>query len=66
MTNYSTDAPGCAPQVYSAGSSFVDLGGNDSHLLRNEGTVNAETIAFQMIPNGATRRIDEPVPAECS
>jgi len=66
MTNYSSDTPGCAPQVYPAGSSFVDLGGTDSHLLRNEGSVSAETIAFQMIPNGATRRIDEPVPAECS
>jgi quercetin dioxygenase-like cupin family protein len=65
MTNYSSDAPGCAPQVYPTGSSFVDPGGDDSHLLRNEGTVPAETIAFQMIPNGATRRIDEPVPAGC-
>jgi quercetin dioxygenase-like cupin family protein len=66
MTNYSTDAPGCTPEVYPTGSSFVDPGGNDSHLLRNEGSVDAETIAFQMIPNGATRRIDEPVPAGCS
>ena len=66
MTNYSTDSPGCAPQVYPAGSSFVDEGGKDSHLLRNEGTVPAETIAFQMIPAGATRRIDAPVPHRCS
>jgi quercetin dioxygenase-like cupin family protein len=66
MTNYSSDSPGCAPQVYPAGSNFVDPGGNDSHLLRNEGTVPAETIAFQMIPNGTTRRIDEPVPPGCS
>lgn len=65
MTNYSSDASGCAPQVYATGSSFIDQGGDDSHLLRNEGTVPAETIAFQMIPNAATRRIDEPVPPGC-
>ena len=66
MTNYSTDSPGCAPKVYPAGSSFVDPGGSDSHLLRNEASVPAETIAFQMIPKGAARRIDEPVPPTCS
>jgi quercetin dioxygenase-like cupin family protein len=65
MTNYSSDAPGCAPHVYPAGTSFVDPGGADSHLLRNEGTVPAETIAFQLIPANATRRIDEPVPPGC-
>lgn len=66
MTNYSSDSPGCAPHVYPTGSSFVDPGGRDSHLLRNEGSVPAETIAFQMIPQDATRRIDEPVPPNCS
>jgi quercetin dioxygenase-like cupin family protein len=66
MTNYSSDTPGCAPHVYPTGSSFVDPGGDDSHLLRNDGSVPAETIAFQMIPQDATRRIDEPVPAACS
>jgi len=66
MTNYSTDSRHCPPHVYPTGSSFVDEGGKDSHLLRNEGTVPAETIAFQMIPAGATRRIDAPVPHRCS
>ncbi|TPG19770.1 cupin domain-containing protein [Pedococcus bigeumensis] len=66
VTNYTSDEPGCPPHVYTAGTNFIDTGGRDSHLLRNEGTVLAETIAVQLLPNGATRRIDEPVPASCS
>jgi quercetin dioxygenase-like cupin family protein len=66
ITNYSSDNPGCGPQVYTAGQSFVDPGGDDEHMLRNEDpTVVAETIAVQLIPAGATRRIDEPAPAGC-
>lgn len=66
VTNYSSDSPACQPQVYAAGSNFVDPGGKDSHLLRNEGTVPAETIAVQLLPSGSTRRIDEPIPDECA
>ena len=65
VTNYTSGDRACRPQVYVAGSSFVDEGGKDSHLLRNEGTVPAETIAVQLLPTGSTRRIDEPVPANC-
>ena len=66
VTNYSSEGRGCPPHVYGAGSSFIDTGGKDSHLLRNQGTVPAETIAVQLLPTGSTRRIDEPVPASCS
>ena len=59
VANYSTDSE-CAPQTYAAGSSLVDPGGSDEHMLRNEGSVTAETIAVQFIPVGATRRIDVP------
>jgi quercetin dioxygenase-like cupin family protein len=65
VTNYDSDARGCRPRVYATGDSFVDSGGKDSHLLRNEGAVAAETIAVQIVPTGATRRIDEPIPAKC-
>lgn len=65
VTNYASDEPGCAPHSYSAGSSFVDAGGTDEHVLRNEGAVAAETIAVQFLPTGATRRIDELAPANC-
>jgi quercetin dioxygenase-like cupin family protein len=66
MTNYSSDEPGCAPHTYTAGESLVDPGGDDSHMLRNEGAVTAETIAVQFLPQGATRRNDvTPAPDGC-
>lgn len=66
VTNYSSDDHACRPHVYTAGSNFVDGGGTDSHLLRNEGTFPAETIAVQLLPSGSTRRIDEPIPDDCA
>ena len=66
VTNYSTDEPGCAPQVYTAGQSFVDPGGDDQHMIRNEDpTVSAETIAVQFLPQGVDRKVDKPVPPGC-
>ncbi|HST17776.1 MAG TPA: cupin domain-containing protein [Gaiellaceae bacterium] len=65
ITNYSSDDPSCSPQVYSAGTGFVDPGGQDEHILRNEGSVVAETVAVQFLPKDATRRIDEPDPGNC-
>jgi quercetin dioxygenase-like cupin family protein len=66
ITNYSSDDPSCSPHVYTAGQSLVDPGGDDQHMLRNEDTsVTAETIAVQFLPQGATRRIDEPAPNGC-
>jgi quercetin dioxygenase-like cupin family protein len=66
VTNYSSDDPSCSPHVYTAGQSFVDPGGDDEHMLRNEDTsVTAETIAVQFLPQGATRRIDEAAPDGC-
>lgn len=53
VTNYTSADPTCSPHTYSAGSNFIDNGGNDSHLLRNTGTTPAETIAVQLLPNGA-------------
>ena len=34
-------------------------------MLRNNGTVQAETIAVQFLPKGADRKIDEPDPLNC-
>ena len=65
MTNYHGDDPTCTGQSYSAGSGFVDAGGDDVHILRNEGTVPAETVAVQLLPQGATRKIDKPDPGNC-
>ena len=66
ITNYSSDEPGCAPQTYTAGQSFVDPGGDDVHMLRTEDTtVTAETIAVQFLPQGSDRKTDQPAPAGC-
>ena len=65
ITAYEADAPNCTPTVYHAGDSFTDLGCGDVHLLRNEGTVCAVTIAVQIIPAGQMRRIDADQPANC-
>jgi len=35
------------------------------HLIRNEGTVEARSITVQLIPVGATRRIDAPAQGNC-
>jgi quercetin dioxygenase-like cupin family protein len=64
-TVYDGDDPTCTPQVYEAGSAFIDIGGGDVHLVRNENTVNLETMAFQIVPAAATRRIDAPSPGFC-
>lgn len=56
----------CTPTVYgpgaAAGAWFIDIGGGEVHLLRNEGTVEAVTVAVQFIPAGFPRRIDAPNP----
>ncbi len=65
ITNYDSDVPNCAGQVYAAGSSFTDPGGRDEHMLKNEGTQLAETIAVQFLPAGAARKTPEPTPAGC-
>jgi hypothetical protein len=44
-----------------AGTAFVDSG-DHAHIIRNEGAANLELIAFQILPEGAPRRIDEDAP----
>jgi hypothetical protein len=63
VTAYDGDDPSCTPHQYTVGQGFVDAGGDHVHVLRNEGTVEARTIAVQLIPAGALRRIDAPAPA---
>lgn len=65
ITNYLGDDPSCTPHVYSAGQSFTDEGGTHVHMIRNEGSVDAETIAVQFLPKDALRRIDAPDPLSC-
>jgi cupin domain len=65
VTDYEADDPNCTPHVYTAGMGFVDPGGSHAHIVRNEGTVQASTIAVQLIPADAKRRVDAPDPGNC-
>ena len=65
VTGYKGDDPECKPMVYTQGMAFADSGSGHVHLIRNEGTVVAQTIAVQLIPAGTARRIDAPDPGNC-
>ena len=66
VTGYEGDDASCTGVEYTVGTGFVDPGGDHVHLLRNEGAVEARTVAVQLLPAGATRRIDADKPAGCS
>jgi quercetin dioxygenase-like cupin family protein len=63
-TFYEADDPTCSPHVVQAGSGFVD-NGHDTHVVRNEGSVDLVTVVVSLVPAGFQRRIDEPAPANC-
>ena len=63
-TFYMADDPTCSPHVVHAGEGFVDSG-HDTHIVRNEGSVDLVTVVASLVPAGATRRIDEPDPGNC-
>jgi quercetin dioxygenase-like cupin family protein len=65
VTAYEGDDPNCTPHVYSQGMTFVDAGGDHVHVIRNETNAEAQTIAVQLIPKSAPRRIDAPDPGNC-
>jgi quercetin dioxygenase-like cupin family protein len=58
VTAYEGHDHDCKPHVYTTGMTFVDEGGDHKHVIRNEDTVEARTVAVQLIPAGAPRRID--------
>ena len=65
MTAYEADDPTCAPRQYTIGEGFVDEGGDHVHVLRNEQAVEARTVAVQLVPADATRRIDAATSPHC-
>jgi quercetin dioxygenase-like cupin family protein len=67
VTVYDGDDPSCTPHRYSTTgtNAFVDVGGGDVHIVRNEGTVEARAVVVQFVPRDAVRRIDAPAPANC-
>jgi hypothetical protein len=65
VTVYESSDRRCRPHVYTVGMGLVDPGGDHVHNIRNEGAVEARTIAVQLIPADAIRRIDAADPGNC-
>lgn len=65
VTVYDAHDPSCTPHRYTVNQGFVDEGGDHVHLIRNEDSVEARTVAVQLIPAGATRRIDAAASPYC-
>ena len=69
VTEYDGNDPDCKPRVYTQGMGFVDTGHGHVHVIRNEGSVAATSIAVQLVPfdpSQSNRRVDQPAPAACS
>ena len=66
VTVYEGHDSSCTPRVYTQGMGFVDEGGDHVHVIRNEGGVEARTVAVQLIPAGAARRADAPGNPACT
>jgi quercetin dioxygenase-like cupin family protein len=64
VTKYSAD--GCTAHTYTAGQAFVENGPADENMVRNNGSVPAETIVTFITPPGAPVRDDAPPPPGCS
>jgi hypothetical protein len=47
-------------------NAFLDIGGAEVHIIRNETDAVAETVVVQLIPAGAARRLDAPAPGNCN
>jgi uncharacterized cupin superfamily protein len=65
VTDYEGHDPDCKPHVYKTGMAFADPGGGHVHILRNEGAIEARTIAVQFTPAGVRRRNDVADPGNC-
>ena len=70
LTEWEWDGRRCEHHVYDATNGdlgFIDSGGSDhAHILVNDGSTDAYTYAVQLLPKGATRRIDvTPAPPHC-
>ena len=64
-TEYHGDDPTCTPRVHPAGTTFVDSGEADVHLVRNDGPVPLVVIVVRLTPEGAVQRLDLPNPGYC-
>ena len=55
LTVYHDD---CTFETFTAGQTFTDVGCGDVHNVVNETGAEAKTVAVQIVPHGAARRID--------
>jgi quercetin dioxygenase-like cupin family protein len=60
LSEYHEEDP-ATPNIYVAGQGLTEEAGG-VHNMVNEGSADLELVAFQIIPAGATRRIDQPQP----
>ena len=60
VTKYSADD--CTAQAYTAGQAFVENGPTDENMVRNDGSVPAETIVMVLTRPGASICGDTPQP----
>ena len=65
VTNCTGDDQHCTSRVYTAGDGFIDPGSGDTHMIRNEAGDPAETIAVQLLPKDAVRRLPADAPSSC-
>ena len=68
VTVYEGNDRMCTSHVYTANTpdnAFVDPGDGHVHLIRNETGSVAKSIAVQLVPAGAVRRVDAPAPDTC-
>jgi quercetin dioxygenase-like cupin family protein len=64
VTNHTGDGPGCA-HTYTTGQGFIDPGGEHVHMLTTDINTTAETIAVQLLPKDAARKIEAVDPGNC-
>ena len=65
LTIYRADDPTCSPRLHPAGTAFIEEGGV-VHIARNEGGVDATTVATFFVPASAPQRIDQALPGNCA
>jgi quercetin dioxygenase-like cupin family protein len=65
LTLYEAHDPSCTPQVFPAGTGFVEPT-DDPHIARNEGEENLTLNVTYIVPQNAPLRIDQPQPGNCA
>jgi quercetin dioxygenase-like cupin family protein len=65
FTLYNADDRKCRPHRYGPGQAFVDRGGGNVHIGRNETRKPVRVLVTFVVPEGAPTTIDAPDPGNC-